>query len=92
MKKNRANANVSADENIPRRSSPTARARAVMEELSQEEVAVAKRLADGQTNSEIAADLDLSVPVVERHRTAAMKKLNVQSRAQLARVAGLREW
>jgi two-component system invasion response regulator UvrY len=80
------------DENIPRRSSPTAHAHAVMEELSQEEMAVAKRLADGQTNSEIAADLDLSLPVVERHRTAAMKKLNVQSRAELARVARLRQW
>jgi len=29
---------------------------------------------------------------VERHRTAAMKKLNVRSRAELARVAALRQW
>jgi DNA-binding NarL/FixJ family response regulator len=80
------------DENIPRRSSPAAHAQAVMEELSQEEMAVAKRLVDGQTNSEIATALDLSLPIVERHRTAAMKKLNVSSRAELARVAALRQW
>ena len=29
------------------------------------------------------------MPVVERRRTAAMKKLNVRSRAELARVAAL---
>ena len=69
MKKDRSKANTSAvsnkylEENIPRRSSPAAQAQAVMEELSQEEVAVAKRLVDGQTNSEIATALDLSLPL-----------------------------
>jgi len=80
------------DENIPRRSSPAAHAQAAREDLSREEVAVAKRLVDGETNSEIATALDLSLPTVERHRTAAMKKLNVSSRAELARVAALRQW
>jgi DNA-binding NarL/FixJ family response regulator len=51
-----------------------------------------KRVANGQTNDEVAADLQVTLPVVERRRTAAMKKLNVRSRAELARVAALRQW
>jgi DNA-binding NarL/FixJ family response regulator len=80
------------DENIPRHSSAPAHKQPVMDKLSEEEAAVVKRLADGQTNAEIAAALEVSLPVVERHRTAAMKKLNVRSRAELARVAALRQW
>ena len=80
------------DESIPRRSHVSANRQSPMDELSDEEVAVAKRLAEGQTNVEIAADLELSVPVVERRRSAAMKKLNVRSRAELTRVAASRQW
>ena len=80
------------DENIPRRSSASAQKQPVIDELSEEETAVMKRLADGQTNDEIAADLEVTLPVVERRRTAAMKKLNVRSRAELARVAAQRQW
>jgi len=80
------------DENIPRRSSAPAHNQVVMDKLSEEEAAVVKRLADGQTNAEIAAALEVSLPIVESHRTAAMKKLNVRSRAELARVAALRQW
>jgi DNA-binding NarL/FixJ family response regulator len=64
----------------------------VPEALSADELAVLRRVADGQTNDEIAADLDVILPVVAKHRTAAMKKLNVRSRAELARMAALSEW
>jgi DNA-binding NarL/FixJ family response regulator len=64
----------------------------VVDNLSADELAVLKRVANGQTNDEIAADLDVTLPVVERRRTAAMKKLNVRSHAELARVAALRQW
>jgi NarL family two-component system response regulator LiaR len=80
------------DENIPRRSSPPVRNQPEMDELSKDEAAVVKRVADGQTNAEIAAALEVSLPVVERHRAAAMRKLNVRSRAELARVAAQRQW
>jgi DNA-binding NarL/FixJ family response regulator len=80
------------DENIPRRFSASAHNKPVTDKLSEDEAAVVKRLADGQTNAEIAAALEVSLQVVERHRTAAMKKLNVRSRAELARVAALRQW
>ena len=80
------------DENIPRRSSAPTHNQPLADDLSADELAVLKRVANGQTNDEIAADLQVSLPVVERHRTAAMKKLKVRSRAELARVATLRQW
>jgi DNA-binding NarL/FixJ family response regulator len=80
------------DEKIPRGSSASARSHSVIGELSKDEAAVAKRLTDGQTNDEIAFALDMTLPVVEKHRTAAMKKLNVRSRAELVRAAALRQW
>lgn len=80
------------DESIPRRSSASAQNQTAVDNLNADEVAVLKRVANGQTNDEIAADLEVTLPVVERRRTAAMKKLNVRSRAELARVAALRQW
>jgi DNA-binding NarL/FixJ family response regulator len=80
------------DENIPRRSSASAHNQPLADDLSADELAVLKRVANGQTNDEIAADLEVTLPVVERRRTAAMKKLDVRSRAELARVAALRQW
>ena len=80
------------DENIPRRSSASTRTQPVADDLSADELAVLKRVANGQTNDEIDADLELTRSVVEKRRTAAMKKLNVRSRADLARVAALRQW
>lgn len=80
------------DESIPRQPSASAQTQTVAGDLSADELAVLKRVADGQTKDEIAAELELTVPVVERRRTAAMKKLKVRSRAELARVAALRQW
>jgi DNA-binding NarL/FixJ family response regulator len=80
------------DKNIPRRSSASAHSQSVVDDLSADELAVLKRIANGQTNDEIASDLEVTLSVVERRRTAAMKKLNVRSRAELARVAAQRQW
>lgn len=80
------------DESIPRRFPASAHSQAVIGELTAHELAVLKRVANGQTNDEIAADLELSLGLVVKYRTAAMKKLNVHSRADLARVAALRHW
>jgi len=80
------------DENIPHRSSASAQRQPAVDDLNADELAVLKRVANGQTNDEIAADLEVPMLAVERRRTAAMKKLNVRSRAELARVAALRQW
>ena len=84
--------NTYFDESIPRQPSASVETKTAADELSADELAILKRVANGQTNDEIAAALKLSLPVVERRRTAAMKRLNVRSRAQLARVAALRQW
>jgi DNA-binding NarL/FixJ family response regulator len=80
------------DKLVPRPSSVAAADKPVHEELNADELVIVKRLADGQTNIQIAADLQLALPVVEKRRNAAMKKLGLRSRADLVRLAVLRKW
>lgn len=80
------------DKLVPRPSSITAENQPTTADLSVDELAVLKRLANGRTNSEIAADLGLPLPAVETRRSSAMKKLNLRSRAELARLAAQRHW
>lgn len=54
--------------------------------LSEREKEVFDRVADGQMNKVIAADLGISERTVEVHRGQVMKKLNVKTLAQLVRV------
>lgn len=54
-------------------------------DLSPRELEVAELAASGRTNREIAAELFLSVKTVERHVSAAMRKLDVRSRRSIAR-------
>ena len=53
--------------------------------LSQREMEVFDRVADGQMNKVIAADLGISERTVEVHRGQVMKKLGVRTLAQLVR-------
>ncbi len=80
------------DNVVLRSSAVTSEDEPVVEELNVDELEVIKRVADGRTNVEISADLELTLPVVERHRTAAMQKLGLRSRAELVRVAAQRHW
>ncbi len=81
------------DSAVPRSQSALAVfAPSATEELSARELAVAKLIANGRTNSEVAATLSLKIPAVEKHRVAAMKKLGLRSRAGLVRVAAERNW
>lgn len=45
---------------------------------------VAKRVALGMTNKEIAAELDLSVGTIKTHMTHSMNKLGARNRVELA--------
>ena len=74
------------DKAVPRRSSAGMQNRPLLGQLTADELAVMKLLADGQTNAEIAADLELALPVVEKHRAVAMKKLGLRNRAELVRL------
>jgi len=77
---------------IPRRVPAAAAQPAATGELSTDELAVAKLLANGRTNREIASSLGLSLAVVETRRAAAMNKLGLRTRAELVRVATKRAW
>jgi DNA-binding NarL/FixJ family response regulator len=55
--------------------------------LSEREVEVARFVAEGYSNKEIASRLKLSVKTVESHKRRIMEKLGFQSRVQLIRYA-----
>jgi DNA-binding CsgD family transcriptional regulator len=53
-------------------------------ELTPQETTVARLVADGRSNREVAAELVLSVKTVEHHLTRIYTKLGVRSRTELA--------
>jgi RNA polymerase sigma factor (sigma-70 family) len=59
----------------------------VLPELSPREREVLQLLAEGKTNKEMAAALDISVKTVESHRSQIMDKLNIRSIAELTKYA-----
>jgi DNA-binding CsgD family transcriptional regulator len=62
----------------PRRHPPTA-------ELTSQELQIARLVAAGASNREVAAALFLSTKTVEHHLSSAYRKVGVRSRTQLAR-------
>src|ERR1051325_1038448 len=80
------------DQSIPRRPGSSVRTHTPKGELREEEMAVAKLVADGRTKDEISAVLDLSIADVDARRRAAMGKLGLRNRAELVRVANERGW
>lgn len=57
------------------------------EVLSTRELEVLKRLAQGQTNAEIAAALVISSSTVQTHRSRILEKLGLKSRSDLVKYA-----
>jgi two-component system response regulator FixJ len=55
--------------------------------LTQRELEVLRRIADGETNKEIGQVLGISPRTVEVHRASAMRKLGAKNTAQLVRIA-----
>lgn len=60
------------------------------EALSTREVEVLRLLAQGYTNRQVGAELNISVRTVETHRSNIMTKLNLRSRLDLVRYAAQR--
>lgn len=63
---------------------PVDKARAPVEPLTDREEQVLLAVAQGRTNSEIAADLYITVSTVKTHVTAIMLKLGVRNRVEIA--------
>ena len=59
--------------------------RALLDNLSPRESQVLEMVSEGKANKVIARQLDLSVKTVEKHRSSMMRKLQVQSVAELVR-------
>jgi len=55
-------------------------------ELTAREREVARRIADGQANKVVAAELGISARTVELHRARILQKMGVRSLAQLVRI------
>jgi DNA-binding NarL/FixJ family response regulator len=61
-------------------------------DLSEREIEVVQRIAQGYSNKEIATQLTLSVKTVETYRARAMEKLGIDSRSALVRYALEHGW
>lgn len=55
--------------------------------LTSRESEVLQLIAEGKANKETAAELDISIKTVEKHRTNLMRKLNIHDTATLTRYA-----
>lgn len=55
--------------------------------LTSREVELIQLVAEGKTNKQIAAGLDISIKTVEKHRQTLMKKLDIHDTAGLTRYA-----
>lgn len=61
-------------------------------ELSNREMEVLRLIAQGYSNKEVAAQLNLSVKTVETYKTRGMEKVGLDSRVDLVRYARDRNW
>ena len=60
--------------------------------LSEREEEVLRHIANGYTNKEVARILEISTKTVETHKSRAMTKLELRSRAELIRYASGKGW
>jgi FixJ family two-component response regulator len=82
----RINEALNIDENAHRKAMDRRQLAEKLAALSDREKEVFDRVAEGQMNKVIAADLGISERTVEVHRGQVMKKLEVRTLAQLVRV------
>jgi two-component system invasion response regulator UvrY len=59
----------------------------LLDDLSNREIQVLRRLALGQTNREIAENYNISIKTVDTYRFRLLKKLNLRNNADLSRFA-----
>jgi DNA-binding CsgD family transcriptional regulator len=59
--------------------------------LTASELRVARRVARGRTNREVAQDLFVTIKAVEKHLASAYRKLGITRRGELAGALGATE-
>jgi len=82
----RINEALAVDDTVRRLALDRQEVQEKLSSLSEREREVFERVADGEMNKIIAADLGISERTVEVHRGAVMKKLDVRTLAQLVRI------
>jgi len=63
-----------------------------VEDLSDRETEVLRLIAQGHSNKEIAAHLELSVKTVETYKARSMEKLGLTGRSDIVRLALEEGW
>lgn len=71
----------------PHRFSRTGKPAKTVEHLTPRECEVLQMIAEGCANKQIAADLNISIKTVEKHRQSVMNKLDIHETASLTRYA-----
>ncbi|MGD9097660.1 MAG: response regulator transcription factor [Desulfobacterales bacterium] len=66
---------------------PRLREKSAWDSLTRREIEIAKLVAEGYKNREIADELFISIKTVEKHRANLMAKLKLKGAAELARLA-----
>ncbi|CAD7844076.1 MAG: BarA-associated response regulator UvrY (GacA SirA) [Olavius algarvensis Delta 4 endosymbiont] len=76
-----------ATESLALRVARGAKGQSPLDSLSNRELQVLKRLAQGNTNREIAAVYNISIKTVDTYRLRLLKKLNLRNNADISRFA-----
>jgi len=76
-----------ATESLVLRVARGAKGQSPLDSLSNRELQVLKRLAQGNTNREIAAVYNISIKTVDTYRLRLLKKLNLRNNADISRFA-----
>ena len=76
-----------ATEALAMRVARGAKGRSPLDSLSNRELQVLQRLAQGNTNREIAATYNISIKTVDTYRLRLLKKLNLRNNADISRFA-----
>lgn len=74
-------------ESLALRIAKRGKGRSLLDSLSNREVQILRRLAQGHTNREIAEDFRISVKTVDTYRGRLLSKLNLRNNAELTRFA-----